>query len=152
MRQISQEQKELQGTYEPSKETPPPVEYDDYERVPSAPDGWPPSIQKLWSDRCTDLKKAGYLVKAFIPGLRRYCFAVLQAEEAERHLLDEGFVTEEVGTKGQVYEVMNKWVTVLDNANKTIEKYGAKFGFSPLDIQKIPVVRKDEGPVMNLLK
>lgn len=152
MRELSEEQKKLQGTYEASRESLDPVEYDEYERVPTAPDGWPPNIQKLWSDRCNDLKKAGYLVKAFMAPLKRYCFAVMQAEEAETHLLEEGFITLETGTKGQTYEVMNKWVVVLDNANKTIDKYGSKFGFTPLDVHKIPAVKKNEEKNMSLLK
>jgi hypothetical protein len=61
-------------------------------------------------------------------------------------------VVEERGTEGQVYEVMSKWINVLDNANKTIERLGAKFGFSPLDVQKIPAVQKKEGKEMSLLK
>jgi P27 family predicted phage terminase small subunit len=152
MRPISKEQKELQGTYEPSKEGVDSVELEKYEINPPAPKNWPPEIQKLWSDRCQDLKNTGYLVKAFIPLLRRYCFAILQAQEAEKHLLEEGFTTIERGTEGQEYEVMSKWINVLDNANKTIERIGAKFGFSPLDVQKIPAVQKKEGKEMSLLK
>lgn len=152
MRPISKEQKEIQGTYEPSREGEPSVEFDRYEINPVAPKGWPPQIQKIWSDRCQDLKNTGYLAKAFIPLLRRYCFAILQAEEAEKHLLDEGFTVIEHGTEGQPYEVMSKWINVLDNANKTIERIGAKFGFSPLDVQKIPAVQKKEGKELSLFK
>jgi hypothetical protein len=40
---------------------------------------------------------------------------------------------------------------VLENAIKTIDKFGTKFGFSPLDVQKIPaVVKEKEG--LSLLK
>ncbi len=66
------------------------------------------------------------------------------AEEAENKLIDEGFVTKEFGTKGQEYEVTSKWVQVLSEANKTIDKFGSKFGFTPLDMQKIPSVVKEE--------
>lgn len=151
MRELPKEVKEMQGTYEPSREGLEPVEFDGYERIPTAPAEWPPNIQKLWMDRCADLKKAGYLVKAFMPHLKRYCFAVLQAEEAERMLLDEGFVTEETGTNKQIYKVPSKWLSVLDNANKVIDRIGAKFGFTPLDVQKIPVVKKEVN-VESLLK
>ncbi len=143
MRPKTKEEKELQGTFEASREGDDAVEYDKYEISPVAPKEWPPNIQKLWLDRCNDLKRAGYLVKAFIAPLRRYCFAVMQAEKAEEMLLQEGFVTTETGTMGQEYEVVSKWLAVLDNANKTIDKFGSKFGFSPLDVQKIPVVRKE---------
>lgn len=152
MRPKTKEVKEIQGTYEPSKDGDAAVEFDRYQINPIAPREWPPQIQKIWSDRCQDLKNTGYLAKAFIPLLRRYCFAILQAEEAERHLLDEGFTVKETGTEGQQYEVMSKWINVLDNANKTVERIGAKFGFSPLDVQKIPAIVKKEGKEMSLLK
>ncbi len=142
----------MQGTYEASREREDAVEFDRYEINPVAPKNWPPQIQKIWSDRCQDLKNTGYLAKAFIPLLRRYCFAILQAEEAEKYLIEEGFTTIETGTEGQQYEVMSKWINVLDNANKTIERIGAKFGFSPLDVQKIPAIAKKEGKEMSLLK
>lgn len=153
MRQISKKTKEMQGTYEPSKETDSiRLQEWDASKMPAAPTGWPPGIQRLWNDRCKDLYAAGYLAAAFLPLLRRYCFAIMQAEEAEKHLLDEGFTTIEIGTKGQQYEVMSKWINVLDNANKTIERIGTKFGFSPLDVQKIPAIEKKKGNERSLIK
>lgn len=152
MRAKTKEEKEMQGTFEPSKEGLEPVEYETYERIPTAPAHWPVEAQKIWIDRCQDLKQSGYLVKAMMAPLKRYCFAVYQAEEAERKLIEEGFTSLEEGTKGQQYEVVSKWVMVLDNANKWIEKLGAKFGFTPLDIHKVPAVKKAEGKEMSLLK
>jgi phage terminase small subunit len=143
MREISREEKEMRGTYEASREGIEPVELAKYEINPPANSDWPPNIQKIWRDRCQDLKTAGYLVKAFMPHLERYCFAILQAEKAEEMLLSDGFIVEEIGTKGQVYTVPSKWLSVLDQANKVIDRIGAKFGFTPLDVQKIPVVRKE---------
>ena len=142
----------MRGTYEPSKEGLEPVEYGTYERVPTAPDGWPVEAQKIWMDRCNDLKQSGYLVKAMMAPLRRYCFAVYQAEEAEKHLMDEGFTEAKISTEGHPYEATSKWVAVLDNANKWIEKYGARFGFTPLDVHKIPAIKKKEAKGMSLLK
>jgi phage terminase small subunit len=155
MQKLSKEQKELQGTYEPSKEGIEPVEFEDYERCPTAPDGWPPKAQKIWEDRCRDLKNAGYLKKAMMAPLRRYCFAVYQAELAEKMLLEDGeyngFVVEQIGTEGQTYEKLSTWLQVLDNANKTIEKFGAKFGFTPLDSFKVPKLVKEQ-KTLTLLK
>lgn len=144
MRQKTQETKEMQGTFEPSKEFES-VELTEWDgqRLPAASSEWPPKIQALWNDRCRDLQQAGYLAKAFLTPLRRYCFAVMMAEEAENKLITDGFVTIEYGTKGQEYEVTSKWLQVLSEANKTIDRIGSKFGFSPLDVQKIPVVRKE---------
>lgn len=144
MRAKSKETKEMQGTFEPSKEIES-VELTEWDglRLPAASAEWPPKIQALWNDRCRDLQKAGYLAKAFLTPLRRYCFAVMMAEEAESKLIDEGFVMVEFDTKGNEHQRTSNWLYVLSEANKTIDKIGAKFGFSPLDVQKIPVVRKE---------
>lgn len=138
----TKEEKEMAGTYEPSKEGLEPVEYIEYERIPTAPANWPPAAQKVWMDRCADLKSAGYLVKAMMAPLRRYCFAVYMAEVAEGKILEDG----EYGFVSQ-----RKWMVILSEANKTIEKFGAKFGFTPIDNGKIPKLIKDK-PEMSLLK
>lgn len=152
MRLKSKETKEMQGTFEPSKEVEP-MELTEWDglRLPAANSEWPPKIQALWNDRCRDLQKAGYLAKAFLTPLRRYCFAVMMAEEAENKLIEEGFVMREFDTKGNKKEKTSNWIYVLSEANKTIDKIGAKFGFTPLDIQKIPVVEKPK-ETMSLLK
>jgi P27 family predicted phage terminase small subunit len=153
MRAKTKEEKEMQGTFEASREVETvQLEEWDGQRMPSCPTGWPYPLQSFWNDRCHDLKKAGYLAKACIEPLRRYCWAAWMAREAEKSLLDEGFIVEEIGTKGQVYRVPNPALGVLSEATKVIDKYGAKFGFSPLDAQKIPAVQKKEGKEMSLLK
>jgi P27 family predicted phage terminase small subunit len=151
MRPISKEIKEMQGTFEPSKEGLEPVQFNQYERNPSAPAGWPPHIQKHWSDLCTDLKKAGYLMRAFMPGLVSYCFAILQRDEAQEKLMSEGFVITKITTAGTA-DVPSPWLTVLAQANKEIANFGAKYGLTPLDVQKIPAIEKKQGTEMSLLK
>ena len=150
MRKKSKDLKEMQGTYEPSKEGLEAVEYDIYERTPSAPANWPPNIRKIWEERCADLKRSGYMVKAFMVPLHRYCFAVMQAMRAEEQLISGGFVIIIHNESGS-YEKPSPWLSVLDQANKTIERIGAKFGFTPLDVQKIPVIKKVESGEESLL-
>lgn len=134
----------MQGTYEPSKEAES-ISIQQYSGVymPKCPAGWPPRVQKLWNDQCKYLQSMGYLNGSFLVGLRQYCFAVMMADEAQKKLIDEGYVTQETGDKGQVYEVVSKWLTVLEKAQKTISVYEAKFGFTPLEASKIPAVKKE---------
>lgn len=152
MRQLDKETKEIRGTYEPSKEIES-LELSNYskEYLPKAPSNWPPRIQKLWNMRCRDLKDAGYLTEAFLVGLRQYCFAVMMAEDAQNALMKDGYLTPETGTNGQTYEVPSKWLTVLEKAEKTIDRYEKKFGFTPYDLQKIPKAKKIETTEENLL-
>lgn len=153
MRAKTKEEKEMQGTFEPSREVESvQLEEWDGERLPACPAGWPYPLQSFWNDRCRDLKNAGYLAKAVLEPLRRYCWAAWMAREAEKAIAEEGFIIDEIGTKGQVYKVPNPMLSVLSEATKVIDKYGAKFGFSPLDVQKIPAVQRKEGKEMSLLK
>lgn len=152
MRPISKEQKEIQGTYEASREGEESVQYMKYAINPTAPDEWPAHIQKLWYDRCQDLKEAGYLMKAVIPLLRKYIFYILMADEAEKHLLDEGFIENKMTAEGIPYETISKWVSIHETGAKGMERIGARFGWSPLDVHKIPAVKKDDGKTMTLLK
>jgi phage terminase small subunit len=152
MRAKSKELKEMQGTYEPSKETES-ISIQPYSGVymPKCPTGWPPRIQGLWNKRCKDLQVKGQLADEFLIGLKQYCFNVMMSDEAQKHLIEEGYVVPETGDKGQVYEVVSKWLTVLEKAQKAINIYEAKFGFSPLDASKIPAVKKDVSNEESLL-
>ena len=153
MRPLSKEEKEMQGTFEASREVEP-LELDEWDgqRMPSCPAGWPYPIQSLWNERCKDLKNAGYLAKACIEQLRRYCFAVMIARDAEKSITEEGYTIEQIGTKGQVYTVKNPMLDVLKDANKEIAVWSARFGFTPYDAQKIPAIKKDDSKTMSLLK
>lgn len=152
MRQISKEQKEMQGTLEPSREVESmKLEEWDGQRMPAAPAGWDYPMQSFWNDRCKDLKNAGYLAKAVLEPVRRYCVAVKHARDAEASIMEDGYTIEQIGTKGQVYTVKNPMLDVLKDANKEIQYWTARFGFTPLDVQKIPASKKDDAQ-MNLLK
>lgn len=153
MRPLDKETKEMQGTFEASRDIESvKLEEWDGQRMPSCPTGWPYPMQTFWNDRCHDLKNAGYLAKACIEPLRRYCFAVKMAREAEEAISDQGFTIEQIGTKGQVYTVKNPMLDVLKDANKEIATWCSKFGFTPADVQKIPAIKKTETNAMSLLK
>ncbi len=151
MQKLSQEEKEIRGTYEPSREGIEPVEYDEYERTPQAPDHWPLEAQQIWKDTCAQVKKAGYLQRPMVPTLMTYCFAVYQKQRAEKNLLQDGFVITKMGSEGQSYEVVSPWAQVQSDACKIIDKFGGKFGLSPLDAFKVPKLVKEQ-KMMTLLK
>jgi phage terminase small subunit len=153
MRAISQEEKEKQGTYEPSKEIDSlKLPEWDGSKMPAAPSKWPYPIQKLWNERCKDLSAAGYLASAFLPALKEYCYYVLMAEEAREKLDEEGFIENKMTAEGLPYETISKWVSIREIAVKGMERIGARYGFTPLDVQKIPAVKKDDSKTMSLLK
>lgn len=151
MRAKSKELKELQGTFEPSKEGAEGVQWGAYDRIPQAPDYFPLKIQKMWIDRCKDMKKTGYLARAFMPLLESYCMYYMFRDDAIKHLLDEGLVVTEHGEHGS-YDVESKWWKILNDTTKKINEVGAKLGFSPLDMQKIPAIQPKQEAEMSLLK
>jgi P27 family predicted phage terminase small subunit len=152
MRKLPQEVKEIQGTFEPSKEGFDPVSYEQYERIPNTPDKYPPDVQKIWLERCMDLKNAGYLARAFMPTLRAYCDWWMIYFQALESIKAQGFIIEEQGSQGQTKNQVNPAFQVMDKAMRHIESINSKFGFTPLDIQKIPVIKKAEDASESLLK
>jgi phage terminase small subunit len=75
----------------------------------------------------------------------------MQAEKAEEMLESEGYTITKFNTTGGSNEVPSPWLSVLDQAVKTVDKFGSKFGFTPLDVQKIPAIVKEKESV-SLLK
>lgn len=137
MRPISKEQKEIQGTYEASRDAQP--ESIGYEEVLKfyAPEGWPDSAKVIFLDICKILRPTGYLRNAMYIGIRSMAFSEYLRREAESKLIDD--------------PTNSKWCRVLDVSGKAVERWGSKFGFTPVDVQKIPAVKKDDTP-MSLLK
>lgn len=137
MRQISQEIKEMQGTFEPSKEGFDPVKWEAYDKAPNVPDTWPIEAQTVWRDICTVVKGGGYLTKATVFTIRRLAWAFYRTLVAEERLLALP------GDTG--------WEKIMDTNTKTVERICSKYGFTPADLPKVPAIRKEETP-MSLLK
>jgi phage terminase small subunit len=152
MRPISKGIKEQQDTYEPSREQDS-LRLPEWKgsKMPAADDKWPPGIQRLWNERCKDLSKAGYLTSAFLTALKEYCNYVEMADEAMSNLHEHGFIEYKMTAEGIAYEAISKWVTLREIAVKGMERIGARYGFTPLDAQKIPAVQKEEN-TLSLLK
>jgi phage terminase small subunit len=151
MRKLDIETKLLQGTYQESKQAKP-VGIDNLERSPKPPSGYPPHLQKQWQDRCLDLKNHGYLSKAFIPHLKLYFDWIMIYEDARSALMAEGLTVQMEGSKKQMRVIRNPNLDTMNLAMAWITKISEKFGFSPLDIQKIPPVNIIKQDTNSLLK
>lgn len=138
MQRKHQEEKELQGTFEPSKEEFSPVLYEDFEKVPNVPSNWPIEAQAIWRDVGTLLKNAGWMTKAVVLPMRALCWAAYRRQLAEEKLL--------------LFPDSLLWEKIMDSNTKTMERLCAKFGLTPADLYRVPKMKKDEGTVMSLLK
>lgn len=137
MRPISKEIKEMQGTYEASKDGFEPVSWQNYEKAPSAPDTWPIEAQVVWRDICAVLKTGGHLTRATVFTVRRLAWAFYRTLVAEERLLSLP------GDKD--------WEKIMDTNTKTVERICSKYGFTPADLPKVPKLKQEETP-MSLLK
>jgi hypothetical protein len=138
MRPKTKEEKEMQGTFEPSKEDLPPVSYEAFEKVPNVPSDWPLDAQVIWRDIGNVLKAAGYMTKATVIPMRRLAWAVYRAQYAEQKLI--------------TFPENLTWEKIMDSNTKTTERLCAKFGLTPADLYRVPIVKKAEGKEMSLLK
>jgi phage terminase small subunit len=151
MRKIDIETKVIQGTYQPSRDNKP-VSMDRLERTPKPPPGYPPHLQKLWQDRCQDLKNHGYLSKAFMQNLKLMFDWVMVYEEARNALLLEGLTIEKEGSKKQMRLIRNPNLDTMNLAMTWITKISEKFGFTPVDFLKLPPVNIEKQNTKSLLK
>jgi hypothetical protein len=138
MRQIPKEVKEMQGTFEASRDPLSPVSYEVFEKVPNVPSDWPLEAQTVWRDLGNVLKAAGYMTKATVLPMRRLAWAYYRTLEAEKKLIEEP----EDG----------KWEKIMDMNTKTVERLCAKFGLTPADLYRVPAIEKKEGKEMSLFK
>jgi hypothetical protein len=138
MRQIPQEIKEMQGTFEPSKEGLSVVSYESFEKVPNVPSEWPILAQVVWRDLGNILKAAGWMTKATVIPMRRLAWAYYRTLEAESKLITN--------------PEDSKWDKIMETNTKTVERLCAKFGLTPADLYRVPVNKKPEGNEMSLLK
>ena len=138
MRPKTKEEKEMQGTFEPSKEGFDAVSYEVYDKVPNVPSDWPLAAQIIWRDLGNVLKAGGYMTKATIFPMRRLCWAYYRTLLAEEKLLENPMDT--------------AWEKIMDTNTKAVERLCAKFGLTPADLYRVPVAAKKEGKEMSLLK
>jgi P27 family predicted phage terminase small subunit len=118
------------------------VEYSELSKVPPVPEKWPPQAQNYFLLASRELLSKNLLFSTDLPALKRYCFACYQADLAEEKLLDDDFVTEHTNKAKETNTVPSAWLRVLKDANAIIDKFGAKFGFSPVDKMKIAIPEK----------
>lgn len=138
MRKLTKEQKEIQGTFEPSKEDLSPVSYESFEKVPNVPSAWPIDAQVIWRDLGNVLKVAGYMTKGTVFPMRRLAWAYYRTLEAEKVLIDD--------------PTNSTWEKIMDTNTKAVERLCTKFGLTPADLYRVPAIEKKEGKEMSLLK
>src|SRR5687767_13312665 len=108
MRPKTQEEKEIQGTFEPSKPQVDGLSFELLERNPNSPDNWPQEACDIWQEVCTNLKAVNHLTKAYIPIIEEYSWAVYRCRIAKEKLIakpDDSY-----------------WEKVLDTNTKRVER------------------------------
>jgi hypothetical protein len=130
MRALPQETKEMQGTFEASREGFDPVSYDAFEKAPNVPTEWPIEAQTIWRDVWAVMKSGNYMSKGFVMMVRALCWAVYRRQIAEEKLLK--------------FPADKDWEKIMDTNTKTVERICTKFGFSPVDMYKVPVIKRDK--------
>lgn len=133
--------KQLQGTARADRVLENEVEYTLVEKVPRPPKEWPAMVRKIWRNVCKQLISKGLLFETDLPAVQAYCFACYQQTLAQAQLLnpDGGFVVKHRSVTGVVNNVVSPWLKVMESSQRVIDRFGAKFGFSPADKTKIAV-------------
>lgn len=137
MRPKTQEEKEMQGTLEPSREKEvQTVEFSQVEKFIS-PKEWPDEAKFIFQDLCGIVRNGGHLTKAVYLGLRS-----LAEHEYHRRLAEVALIDDPTDSK---------WLKVMDIRGKAVERGLAKFGMYPADLYRVPQIKKEE-KTMSLLR
>jgi len=143
MRKLSIEQKQIQGTLKPSREGKDTLTHSELSITPRIPEGWPPETGRIWRSVCTELKRTGYLTRAYLPLITDYCWAVYEQQTARQKLIEEGFTEVALNAKGLPNNKLSVWHDLQERAFKRAVTAGKELGLSPATAYKIPVKKSD---------
>ncbi len=101
--------------------------------MPPYPDGLSDEAQIVWRRVTPDAVKMGVFKPVDEDAMVVFCEAVAQYRRARTMIIKAGDVTK----TPQGFVQKNPFHTVLRDAISTIDKFGAKFGFSPADRVRI---------------
>lgn len=138
MRAKTKEEKEMQGTFEPSKPQIDGVNFELMERNPNCPDNWPEQAKAIWREVCWSLKSVNHLSKTYLAMIEEYSWAFYRCQLAKDKLIEK--------------PDDNKWERILDTNSKRVERITVKLGFSPLDSYKVPSKKMGGDSELTLLK
>lgn len=128
----------MQGTLRPSREAKEGLTHSELAIIPRIPEGWPPETGSIWRTVCTELKRSGYLTRAFIPLIKDYCWAVYEQQIAREKLIETGFTEVALNAKGLPNNRLSVWHDLQERAFKRAITAGKELGLSPASAYKIP--------------
>jgi P27 family predicted phage terminase small subunit len=131
--------KKLQGTFRTNEGVQNEVEYSLVRSVPEPKDRWCEKTTQIWYGLCKELMSKGLLFVTDIQALVVYCDAIMQYEAASNAIAGEEYLLKTKNTTKP-----SPWLNVLSDAKSTIDSFGRKFGFSPVDKMKIAIGTKKD--------
>jgi P27 family predicted phage terminase small subunit len=137
MRKLPTEIKEQQGTLEKSRILPGEVTYSRCEAVPEPPETLDTFGEKVWYTAAGELQSRNLLFKTDLPALEVYCVGVSFMRMAAKEIKD--------GTEGSQKTRMGNWFKYWKDSAEIVNKFGSKFGFSPVDKTNIAVPAMGNG-------
>jgi len=136
--------KELQGTLEKSRIKTDEVVYSELQTLPAPPSDWPSEAQMIWNRLTKELKSVNLLFNTDLEALKVYAFACYRNNLAMQKINEHGDTILMTNQGGHSYEVVAPWFRIWKETSQVIDKYGAKFGFSPVDKTKIAIGGKEK--------
>lgn len=131
---LSIEQKKLQGTYKPGRDTEPQA-VTPLSRMPPVSDWICDEGKRTWREQGANLIRAGLLTDEDIPFFARFCHFTGMFEKLTAEMANESIV---VTLNNGVTAPNPKHKIALD-FHKEAEKLGKQFGFSPATRKNVPL-------------
>ena len=131
MRKLPTEVKEAQGTLKKSRILEDEVSFSLCDGVPDPPNSLDNYGEAVWNSSATELEQRRLLFKTDLPALETYCTAASFCRMAAKEI--------NKGDEGSLKTRMNNWFRIWKDSASVMDKYGAKFGFSPVDKTNIAI-------------
>lgn len=148
-------QLKAEGTYRPDRHADITL-YAALENIPEPPTHFKKekSLVELYTHYAGVLCSRQMLFPEDIGLLHRYCFAIYQAQEAEKAILKDGLTQTHKQDRGAKNEIENVHIKILNSAREAVNRLGAKLGFNLMDKSKIRIITepKKANPINDALR
>ena len=136
---LTRDEKNLKGTYQPSREVKPQV-VNALSRMPNVPEWIGDEGKRIWREQGANLLKSGLLTESDMVAFSRYCQYAGLFERLMRELSTDELV---LTLPNAITTPNPKFKMALDCQNQA-DKLGKQFGLSPATRKKVPPPQEGE--------
>lgn len=112
-------------------------------KAPTCPAWLEPEAKKEWKRLAKGMEKLGILTEMDRAAFAAYCQSYARWKEAEQHINEDGSLM----TTPNGYQQQSAWVSIANNAMKSMSQFASQFGLNPSARSRIIAGNEDRSTV-----